>query len=208
MALEAESAAWYELAGLVRQLTLDERMTPGYYEDPAWSVRDLVGHVGAWLAEAALQLERIAGGTYEGHDVDIDGLNAALLEDMRDQPVGGRLADRERRADADAPVLGRARPGERGSGLVDREVGFGALRRSISGGSARGWANWSNGGWSRAARAAGDRRPPLVTRRRPVGRRSWSDRATGSPTATGVRAIRTIGSMTSDIDGPPTGTSS
>ena len=86
VALEAESAAWYELAGLVRQLTLDERMTPGYYEDPAWSVRDLVGHVGAWLAEAALQLERIAGGTYEGHDVDIDGLNAALLEDMRDQP--------------------------------------------------------------------------------------------------------------------------
>jgi hypothetical protein len=85
-ALESESGAWYELSGLVRQLTFEERMTPGYYVDPDWSVRDLVGHVGAWLAEAALQLDRIAGGTYEGHDVDIDALNAGFLEDMRDQP--------------------------------------------------------------------------------------------------------------------------
>jgi len=85
-ALEAEREAWYELSGLVRHLTIDERMRPGYYEDPDWSVRDLVGHVGAWLAEAAKQLDRLAGGTYEGHDIDIDALNAVFLADMRDQP--------------------------------------------------------------------------------------------------------------------------
>ena len=84
--IESERGAWYELAALVRELTVEERMLPGYYDDPPWSVRDVVGHVGAWLAEGAAQLERIAGGTYEGHDVDIDGLNAALLEAMRDQP--------------------------------------------------------------------------------------------------------------------------
>ena len=84
--LDAEGDGWYALAGLVRELTADERLLPGYYLDPPWSVRDLVGHIGAWLAEAAAQLERIAGGTYEGHDVDIDALNATFLAAMQDQP--------------------------------------------------------------------------------------------------------------------------
>ena len=71
---------------LVRSLTPEQRLVPGYYVDPAWSVRDVVGHVGTWLAEAGVQFERIRAGTYEGHDVDIDGLNATFLEAMRDQP--------------------------------------------------------------------------------------------------------------------------
>jgi hypothetical protein len=45
-----------------------------------------VGHLGTWLAEAAVQFERMLGGTYEGHDVDIDALNAAFLEAMQGQP--------------------------------------------------------------------------------------------------------------------------
>jgi hypothetical protein len=84
--IEAERAGWYELVELVRPLTRKERLTVGYYRDPDWSIRDVVGHVGTWLAEAQVQLERIAAGTYEGHDVDIDGLNATFLEAMRDQP--------------------------------------------------------------------------------------------------------------------------
>lgn len=84
--IDAERRGWYELLDLVRTLTPDERAAPGYYRDIDWSVRDLVGHVGTWLAEAEVQFERINGGTYEGHDVDIDGLNAAFLEAMRDQP--------------------------------------------------------------------------------------------------------------------------
>jgi hypothetical protein len=47
-------------------------MESGYCIDPSWSVRDVVGHLGSWLAEAQVQLERVSGGTYEGHDVDID----------------------------------------------------------------------------------------------------------------------------------------
>ena len=84
--LDAEAQGWYRLAALVRSLEPDERLVPGYYVDPAWSVRDLVGHVGTWLAEAEVQFGRIIGGTYEGHEIDIDALNARFLTAMHDQP--------------------------------------------------------------------------------------------------------------------------
>ena len=84
--LDAEARGWHRLVELVRSLTPDECVIPGYYVDPSWSVRDVMGHVGTWLAEAGIQFERIRAGTYEGHDVDIDALNATFLEAMRDQP--------------------------------------------------------------------------------------------------------------------------
>ena len=84
--IDAERHGWYELAGLVRRLTPHECLEPGYYRNPAWSVRDLVGHVGPWLAEAEVQFQQISAGTYEGHDIDIDALNATFLDAMRDQP--------------------------------------------------------------------------------------------------------------------------
>jgi hypothetical protein len=84
--LESERRDWYELAGLVRSLTLDERLEPGYYRDPDWTVRDVVGHLGTWLAEAEVQFQRITAGTYEGHAVDVDALNATFLAAMADQP--------------------------------------------------------------------------------------------------------------------------
>lgn len=84
--LEAERVGWYEMVGLLRGLTRDECLVPGYYRDPDWSVRDVVAHLGTWLAEAAVQFERMRGGTYEGHEVDIDAMNASFLEAMRGQP--------------------------------------------------------------------------------------------------------------------------
>jgi hypothetical protein len=83
--MEAERAGWYELVQLVRGLTAEERLEPGYYRDPDWSVRDVVAHLGTWLAEAQVQFERLAARTYEGHDVDVDALNATLLEGMAGQ---------------------------------------------------------------------------------------------------------------------------
>jgi hypothetical protein len=85
-AIESERTRWYELIGLVRSLSPEECLEPGYYRDPAWSVRDLLGHLGTWLAEAEVQLQQINAGTYAGHDLDIDALNAEFLEAMRDQP--------------------------------------------------------------------------------------------------------------------------
>jgi hypothetical protein len=84
--LAAEVRAWHEIGGLVRRLTTDERLEPGYYRDPDWAVRDVAAHLGTWLAEADRQFHQMAAGTYVGHDVDVDGLNAALLQAMRDQP--------------------------------------------------------------------------------------------------------------------------
>jgi hypothetical protein len=84
--IEAERRGWYELAELVRSLTPEECLAPGYYRDPDWTVRDVVAHLGTWLAEAEIQLQRINAATYEGHDVDVDGLNASFLAAMRDQP--------------------------------------------------------------------------------------------------------------------------
>jgi hypothetical protein len=84
--LEAERRGWYMLADLVRSLDPEDHLVLGYYEDPPWSVRDLVGHIGTWLAEAEVQFERIRAGTYEGHDVDVDALNAVFLAALHDQP--------------------------------------------------------------------------------------------------------------------------
>src|SRR5262245_4539211 len=84
--IDAERLMWYELAELVRSLTPAECVEPGYYTDPDWTVRDVVVHLGTWLAQAATEFERIHVGTYEGHDIDIDGLNAALLAGMVGQP--------------------------------------------------------------------------------------------------------------------------
>jgi len=84
--IEAERAGWYEVVRLVRELTPEESLASGYYTDPDWTVRDVCGHLGTWLAEAEIQFERMIGGTYEGHDVDIDALNATFLEAMAGQP--------------------------------------------------------------------------------------------------------------------------
>ncbi|HET9520983.1 MAG TPA: hypothetical protein VFO73_08065 [Candidatus Limnocylindrales bacterium] len=84
--IEAERRGWYEVVGLVRSLSPDECLEPGYQREPDWTVRDLVAHLGTWLAEAQLQFERMSAGTYDGHDIDIDGLNAALLVAMEGQP--------------------------------------------------------------------------------------------------------------------------
>ena len=82
----AERAGWAELLALVRSLTVDEWLRPGYYTDPDWTVRDLVAHIGTWLAEAQVQFAQISAGTYEGHEIDVDALNAEMLEGMSGQP--------------------------------------------------------------------------------------------------------------------------
>ena len=84
--IDAERLGWYSLADLVRSLTPEECLEPGYYRDPDWTVRDVVAHLGTWLAEAEVQFERLNVGTYAGHDIDVDALNAMFLEAMQGQP--------------------------------------------------------------------------------------------------------------------------
>jgi hypothetical protein len=80
--LTAEEAGWRAL-----HATFD-RLTPGLMERPGltddgWTAKDLVFHVGAWLAECGLQLERIRMGTYTDPDQDTDELNRRFVEISR-----------------------------------------------------------------------------------------------------------------------------
>jgi hypothetical protein len=114
--IDLERERWTEIATGCRSLGPEERERPGYFRDPDWSVKDLVAHLGTWMAEAEVQLLRIESGTYVDEPLDVDALNAQFLAAMRDQDwstvwaqavsargqmltVWGRL--RERTEDAD-----------------------------------------------------------------------------------------------------------
>lgn len=83
--LAAEDAGWAEMHGLIGRLTPDQVANSGYYRE-GWSVKDLLAHVGAWLAEAGMMLERIAAGTYRRGELDIDAMNERTREATRDLP--------------------------------------------------------------------------------------------------------------------------
>ena len=86
-ALETEGRLWREITDAVRHLTPEERLRPGYYRSPDWSVRDVAAHLGTWLAEADRHFQQMLAGTYDhrSENVDVDVLNAGLLEAMRDE---------------------------------------------------------------------------------------------------------------------------
>jgi hypothetical protein len=84
--VDLEYARWSEITALINMLTPDERLAPGYFRDPDWSVKDLICHLGAWLEEAATQLTNMAARSYAPRDVDIDDRNADVLAATRDLP--------------------------------------------------------------------------------------------------------------------------
>jgi Mycothiol maleylpyruvate isomerase N-terminal domain len=81
--LEAEDRGWAELRALVDPLTPEQLTRDGYYED--WSAKDLLAHIGCWMAEASRILEQIRMGTFTGWDDDVDQVNARWYETWRDQ---------------------------------------------------------------------------------------------------------------------------
>ena len=84
--IEAERAGWYEVADLVRSLTPDECLEPGLLPGPRLDRarrRRPPRHLARRGAGPARTDRR---GTYEGHDVDIDALNAAFLAAMAGHP--------------------------------------------------------------------------------------------------------------------------
>ncbi len=84
--LASERERWDEIAGSIESLSHDEVTRPGYFPD-GWSVKDMLGHIGTWMAEAGMVLEQIRFGTYRAEEIDIDALNARFLEAMRDVPL-------------------------------------------------------------------------------------------------------------------------
>ena len=84
--VEVERARWKAITAFVGLLTADELLAPGYYSDPSWSVKDLVAHLGAWMAEARVQLLDIAARSYVPHEVDVDARNSATLAATKTEP--------------------------------------------------------------------------------------------------------------------------
>jgi hypothetical protein len=84
--LVAEDAGWNELHSLMDMLTPEQAERPGYYTE-GWSAKDLLAHIGSWLAEAGVILEQISVGTHRPEEIDVDALNRQFLEAMKDMPL-------------------------------------------------------------------------------------------------------------------------
>lgn len=81
--LAEEERLWTELHALVDSLPRDRVDEPGYFAE-GWSAKDLVGHIGSWLAEAGAVLDRIRFGTYRPHEFDIDAMNERFYAALHD----------------------------------------------------------------------------------------------------------------------------
>jgi hypothetical protein len=81
--LADEERLWRELHELIDSLPRDRVDRPGYFSE-GWSAKDLVAHIGSWLAEAGIVLERIRFGTYRPSEIDVDALNAAFYAALHD----------------------------------------------------------------------------------------------------------------------------
>src|SRR5580765_6191875 len=77
--LELEAARWAEIMALVDLLTPQERVVPGYYREPDWTVKDLIVHLGFWHGEARSELLKIATRMYNPHDFEVERRNTEIL---------------------------------------------------------------------------------------------------------------------------------
>ena len=77
--VEREDAAWAELHEALDAFGPKQLESPTLNEE-GWSPKDVMFHIGAWLAEAGLQLERMGEGTFVEPELDTDELNARWLE--------------------------------------------------------------------------------------------------------------------------------
>jgi Mycothiol maleylpyruvate isomerase N-terminal domain len=74
-----EEAAWRKLRAALSGLSTEQLLTPTLNAE-GWAPRDLMFHVGGWLAEAGRQLERMRAGTFVEPDLDVDGINAEWFQ--------------------------------------------------------------------------------------------------------------------------------
>jgi hypothetical protein len=84
--LAAEDTGWADVVALVESLSPDQVERPGYFPE-GWSVKDMVAHLGSWLAEAGRILERICVGAYRLEEIDVETMNDAFLQALHDAPL-------------------------------------------------------------------------------------------------------------------------
>ena len=74
--LRDEQEGWERLHAVLGRIPR-ERLDEAGVTDDGWSPKDVMFHIGAWLAEAARQLERIHEGTYVVEDDTVEERNEA-----------------------------------------------------------------------------------------------------------------------------------
>lgn len=80
--LAEEAEAWQRVHRAMDHVTADIAELPGYFAE-GWTAKDVIGHLGAWMARGATALRQIAAGTYREGEIDVDTENARYLETMR-----------------------------------------------------------------------------------------------------------------------------
>src|SRR5437762_4813297 len=80
--IRQEDERWVELCDAIRGVPTERLLEPGVNAE--WTGKDLLAHVGCWMAEAANVLEQIRFGTYEKRELDLDAMNARFYEAWRD----------------------------------------------------------------------------------------------------------------------------
>jgi hypothetical protein len=95
--LADEESLWHDVRDLVAAFPGDAALKPGYYEE-GWSVKDAVAHIGTWLAEAGVALERIHADTYTRAPAgaELDAMHDVPMRDVLAQAAASRT--RMRRA--------------------------------------------------------------------------------------------------------------
>ena len=66
-----------------RHAARDKVEEPGYFAE-GWTAKDLIAHIGSWLAEAGAVLEQIRFGTYRPEEIDIDAMNKRFFDSLHD----------------------------------------------------------------------------------------------------------------------------
>src|SRR4029079_1389541 len=92
--LTADATAWRELndvfAGIPRDRFEEPTVTP-----EGWSPKDVMFHIGAWLAEAARQLHSVREGTSRPQEDTVEELNSAWFALSRTLDVPTARAELE-----------------------------------------------------------------------------------------------------------------
>jgi hypothetical protein len=78
--LEAEG--WLEFRAVLDRLMPAQMLEPGL--TPDWTVKDLLAHLGSWMAETVVILEQIHAGTWTGLRRSVDDINADFYEAWKD----------------------------------------------------------------------------------------------------------------------------
>ena len=174
-ALAAEEVGWTELHSVIDRLTPEQALQPGYYRE-GWSAKDLLAHIGVWLAEAGTMLERINGRLLPARGPRCRRTESVVAR--RHAPH--RVPDGEGAGvgcpDPDASRGARAQRTFPGSALVDRQGRCRNTMGNTSPGSESGSRSFADDVGDTSSRS--DRVLPTASARQPV------DCATSSQPAT------------------------